>query len=224
MHWKQYLPTFDLRQQQTNNIVFITFWSQFSVYVINTILILFLTRPILAQGLGYNQAKAYAFMGITSAMGYLMPILGGYMADNVVGVRRSILIGSILVALSYLLVMLSGYTLGFLGDQLFIASFALLPATNSLLMGTTSGMISHIFATVKDFLWLRFSSLYCSPCFFNGLFEPATWIVVLLGTRKPFESAPIPGLTRSSKRELRYPLQSRTNFSALKRLKSEPGR
>lgn len=143
---KNYLPELNLRQKQTNNIIFITFWSQFSVYALNTVLILFLTRPLLSQGLGYSQAKAYAFMGVTQAMGYLMPILGGYMADTIVGVRRSILFGSVMLAFAYLLVMLSGYTVGSMGDQLFIAAFAFIPATNSLLMGTASSMVSHIYS------------------------------------------------------------------------------
>lgn len=143
---KSYLPEADLRQKQTTNIIFITFWSQFSVYALNTVLVLFLTRPLLSQGLGYSQAKAYAFMGVTQAMGYLMPILGGYMADSIVGIRRSILLGSLMLAIAYLLVMLSGYTVQSMGDKLFIAAFAFIPATNSLLMGTTSSMVSHIYS------------------------------------------------------------------------------
>ncbi|HCU6104579.1 TPA: peptide MFS transporter [Legionella pneumophila] len=143
---KNYLPELSLRQKQTNNIIFITFWSQFSVYALNTVLVLFLTRPLIAQGLGYSQAKAYAFIGVTQATGYLMPILGGYMADNIIGVRRSILLGSIMLACAYLLVMLSGYTISSLGDQLFIIAFAFIPATNSLLMGTASSMVSHIYS------------------------------------------------------------------------------
>ena len=103
----------------------ITFWSCFSTYALNTILILFLTRPIIAQGLGYNQAKAYAFIGISQATGYLMPVLGGYIADRILGLRRSILLGSILVALSYLLVMLSGHTIAIHGDFFFLAAYAL---------------------------------------------------------------------------------------------------
>lgn len=143
---KNYLPVLSLRQKQTNNVIFITFWSQFSVYALNTILILFLTRPILERGLGYGQAKAYAFIGVTQAMGYLMPILGGFMADKVVGVRRSILLGSIMLALAYCFVMLSGYTVGSMGDTLFIAAFAFIPATNSLLLGTASSLVSHIYS------------------------------------------------------------------------------
>lgn len=143
---KDYLPELSLRKKQTQNIVFITFWSQFSVYALNTILVLFLTRPLWAQGLGYSQAKAYAFIGVAHAAGYLMPMLGGYMADTVVGIRRSIFLGSIMLATAYLFIMLSGYTVHSLGDQLFIAAYAFIPATNSLLMGTSSSMVSHIYS------------------------------------------------------------------------------
>lgn len=143
---KSYLPELDLRQKQTNNILFITFWSQFSVYAFNTVLILFLTRPVLSQGLGYSQAQAYAFIGVVQAMAYLMPLLGGYMADTVIGVRRSILLGSVMLAFAYLLVMLSGYTVDSFGDHFFIAAFAFIPATNSLLMGTASSLVSHIYS------------------------------------------------------------------------------
>lgn len=143
---KHYLPELNLRQKQTNNIVLINFWSQFSVYALNTILILFLTRPLITHGLGYSETKAYAFIGVAHATGYLMPILGGFMADNVIGIRRSILIGCIMLAIAYLFIMLSGYTVNTLGDQLFLAAYALVPATNSLLMGTSSSMISHIYS------------------------------------------------------------------------------
>ena len=142
---KNFLPQLTTRQQQTSNIIMITFWSQFSVYSLNTILILFLTRPLLAHGLGYNQAKAYAFIGISQATGYLMPVLGGYMADNVLGIRRSILFGTLLLAVAYLLVMLSGYTISTHGDTLFLIALALTPVSNSLLIGTASGMVSHIY-------------------------------------------------------------------------------
>ncbi|PUT39481.1 IraAB [Legionella taurinensis] len=123
----------------------ITFWSQFSVYALNTVLVLFLTRPLLAHGLGYSHAKAYAFIGITQATSYLMPVLGGFMADQVLGVRRAILYGSIMLALAYLLVMLSGLSLNGFGDKLFIAAYAFIPATNSLLLGTASGLVSRIY-------------------------------------------------------------------------------
>ncbi len=137
--------TWDLKQRQSNTVAMITFWSQFAVYTINTVFILYLTRPVWKYGLGYSETKAYAFMGVTQAMGYLMPMLGGFMADKVIGLRRSILIGSVLLALAYLLVMISNFTVATQGDIWFIAAYALVPVTNSLLMGTASALVSNVF-------------------------------------------------------------------------------
>ncbi len=137
--------TSQLQYKQSANIVMITFWSQFASYGFNSILILFLTRSVLAHGLGYTGAKAYAFMGVSQATGYLMPILGGYMADQVLGLRRSILLGSILLVFSYLLIMLSGMSIAVHGDTLFLAAYALTPAAGSLLMGTASAMVSRVY-------------------------------------------------------------------------------
>ncbi len=137
--------TFDLKQRQSNTVAMITFWSQFAVYTLNTVFILYLTRPAWKYGLGYSETKAYTFMGVSMAVGYLMPMLGGFMADNVIGLRRSILLGSILVALAYLLVMLSGFTIQTYGDKLFIAAYSLIPVTNSLLMGTASALVSRVY-------------------------------------------------------------------------------
>lgn len=136
----------DLKQRQTNNIAMITFWSQFAVYTLNTVLILVLTRPLTKFGLAYSEAKGYLFIGVANAMGYLVPMVGGFMADKVIGTRRAILLGSILLAIAYLLVMLSGLTLPKYGDALFIAAYALIPAMNSLLMPTASAMVSRIFS------------------------------------------------------------------------------
>lgn len=133
-----------IRRQQTTHIVMITFWSQFASYAFNTILILFLTRPVLLHGLGYTHAKAYAFIGIYNATGYLLPILGGALADKVLGLRRSILLGGSLLACAYLLLVCSEYSLTTRGDTLFLAAMAAIPVANSLLMGTASGLISGI--------------------------------------------------------------------------------
>lgn len=136
----------DLKQKQTNNVAMITFWSQFASYTLNTVLVLFLVRPLWQHGLGYSESKAYLFIGVANAMGYLMPMAGGFMADRVVGMRRSILIGSILLAIAYFLVMLSGLTISQYGDTLFICAYALIPAMNSLLMSTASALVSRVYA------------------------------------------------------------------------------
>ena len=99
------------------------------------------------HGLGYSQGKAYAFIGIYNATAYLTPILGGAIADKVLGLRRSILLAGFLLAFAYLLLILSEYTLTTRGDILFLAAIAAIPAANSLLMGTASALISKIYSS-----------------------------------------------------------------------------
>ena len=111
--------TAQIQRRQATHIVMITFWSQFAAFAFNTIFILFLTRPIAMHGLGYSQGKAYAFIGIYNATAYLTPILGGAIADKVLGLRRSILLAGFLLAFAYLLLILSEYTLTTRGDILF---------------------------------------------------------------------------------------------------------
>lgn len=135
----------DRKQKQSNTVAMITFWSQFATYTINIVLILYLTRPAWQYGLGYSEVKAYNFMGVAYAVGYFMPMLGGYLADNLLGIRRSILLGCILLAIAYLLLMLSGFTVTTYQDTFFIAAYALIPVTNSLLMGTSSALVSQVF-------------------------------------------------------------------------------
>jgi len=187
---KNYFSVMDLRQRQTNNIALIIFWSQFSAFALNTILILFLTRPLLNHGLGFSQAKAYAFIGITQATSYLIPVFGGLMADQILGLRRSILLGTILLACTYLFVMLSGYTLSSYGDRLFIAAYAMIPAANSLLMGTSSGMVSHIYSNdavkAKSALTLYYMvvnigalvATLVAPALMNSRFGPLSVLTV----------------------------------------------
>jgi POT family proton-dependent oligopeptide transporter len=134
------------QQLQIKNVALITFWAQFAAAAQYAILVLFLTRPLSAHGLGFSQAEAYTFFGVCQAIGYLTPLLGGYMADNVLGLRRSILLGSILLACAYLLITLSGFVLPTQGRAYFIAAYACIPAANSLVMGTTASMVSKIYA------------------------------------------------------------------------------
>lgn len=134
------------KKKQVNNIAMITFWSQFSVHVLNTVLVLYLTRSVMLNGLGYSSGQAYLFIGVSQAMGYIMPLMGGQMADKVLGLTRSILIGSALIAIAYLMVMISGMLVPTIGDKVFIAAYALIPGINSLLMGTASAVVSKVYA------------------------------------------------------------------------------
>jgi len=61
------------------------------------ILVLYMTTAIAEGGLGYGEAKAYTIYGWFTGLVYLLTLLGGYMADNYLGRRKSITIGGFLM-------------------------------------------------------------------------------------------------------------------------------
>ncbi|GAM54584.1 di/tripeptide permease dtpT [Vibrio ishigakensis] len=71
-----------LIRSQVFNVTTITFFGQFASYSIMSIFILFLTLPMAKDGLGMTEEQAYEFMGVTQAIGYMMPIIGGFIIDK----------------------------------------------------------------------------------------------------------------------------------------------
>ncbi len=63
------------------------------------ILVLYLTDKTINGGLGWTTQDALNLYGIYTGLVYLTPVLGGWLADNFLGQRRSIIIGGALMAI-----------------------------------------------------------------------------------------------------------------------------
>ncbi|MDD7804243.1 MAG: oligopeptide:H+ symporter [Endozoicomonas sp. (ex Botrylloides leachii)] len=135
----------ELIKRQVTNVAAITFFSQFASYAINSIFILFLTLPMIKNGLGMTEAQAYEFMGVTQAVGYIMPFIGGYIIDKYLGLRRGITVGVSLLVVAYGLVYLGSSYVHIFGNKAFIAAYALIPAINSFVMAPSSALVSRIY-------------------------------------------------------------------------------
>lgn len=82
-------------------LVFFTgMWERFSYYGMRAILILYLTKSWLEGGLGYDQATASMIYGIGTGLTYFTPLIGGWLADNYLGKRKSIIIGGFIMVLA----------------------------------------------------------------------------------------------------------------------------
>lgn len=91
------------------SLFFTEMWERFSYYGIRPLLVLFMTSAIAAGGLGIDDANASAIYGIFAGSMYLMPILGGWLADNWLGQERAIWWGAIIIALGHLCIGLSAF-------------------------------------------------------------------------------------------------------------------
>src|SRR5205814_2427760 len=62
------------------------------------LLILFMTAPAAAGGLGFETAVAGAVYGLYTSMVYMTTLPGGWIADRLIGQRRAVLYGGIIIA------------------------------------------------------------------------------------------------------------------------------
>ena len=76
-------------------------WERFSYYGMRAILLLYMVAPVAAGGLGLDNVKAASIYGAYTGSVYFATIPGGWIADRLLGLRRAVLVGGILIALGH---------------------------------------------------------------------------------------------------------------------------
>lgn len=76
-------------------------WERFSYYGMRAILVLYLVATVQEGGFGWSNADALSLYGTFTMAVYLTPVLGGWIADNILGQRKSIIIGGLLMAVGH---------------------------------------------------------------------------------------------------------------------------
>lgn len=97
-------------------ICFIQAWERFSYYGMRAFLILYLTTELFRGGLGIDKGQASLIYGYFAGFVYFTPVIGGWLSDNYLGKKKSIVIGSTLIAISQFLIFFStGKNMFFVG-------------------------------------------------------------------------------------------------------------
>lgn len=78
-------------------LFFTEMWERFSFYGMRALLILFMVGQ-----LKFNDTKANLIYGAYNALVYLMPLFGGILADKILGYKRALYLGGILMAIGHL--------------------------------------------------------------------------------------------------------------------------
>ncbi len=87
----------------------IEMWERFSFYGIRPLLILYMIAALGEGGFGFERPYAAAIVGIYASCVYLTSLPGGWVADRLLGLRRGIWYGGILIALGHLSIALSAF-------------------------------------------------------------------------------------------------------------------
>jgi POT family proton-dependent oligopeptide transporter len=79
-------------------LFFAEMWERFSFYGMKALLFYYMTKGFLS----YDDNTAYAVLGSYAALVYMTPLFGGMIADRVLGARRAVVLGGLLMAAGHL--------------------------------------------------------------------------------------------------------------------------
>src|SRR5262245_57812384 len=115
-------------------LFFAEMWERFSYYGMRALLVFYMTKGFL----GYGDKQAYAVYGSYTALVYMTPYFGGMLADRVLGYRRAVVIGGLLMASGHLLMTVQT-------DIAFYGALGLLVAGNGFFKPNVSTMVGSLY-------------------------------------------------------------------------------
>ena len=122
-----------LKRKQFRTIFFIELWERYAFYGFQALFILFITHEKLPQ------AKAYMIFGIFSALLWMLPATGGWLADRFFGIKRSLMLGGIIFSLGYLVLTFSE------SFEVIIIALALIAIGNGFFKSMPAALLSKIY-------------------------------------------------------------------------------
>jgi POT family proton-dependent oligopeptide transporter len=116
-------------------LLFLTeMWERFSYYGMRALLVLYLVN---AQH--WTAEKAATLYGNYTMLVFLTPLIGGYLADRVIGTRRSLVIGGIIIAAGH-------FTLALQGEAAFYIGLGLIIVGTGFFKSNVSTQVGQIYA------------------------------------------------------------------------------
>ncbi|HUJ52339.1 MAG TPA: oligopeptide:H+ symporter, partial [Steroidobacteraceae bacterium] len=90
-------------------------WERFTYYGMRGVLILFMVEAVSRGGLGLDDRTASAVYGMYIGGTYLFGLLGGWIADRLIGAQRAVVSGALLIIAGNLMLTLPKAELFYLG-------------------------------------------------------------------------------------------------------------
>ena len=118
-----------------STLFFTEMWERFSYYGMRAILILFMVAPVTQGGFGMSVPEAGAIQGTYSSMVYMMTLAGGWFADRLLGLRRSVFLGGVLIMGGHVSLAIPGGASFYLGLLLVVLGTGLLKGNVSVMVG-----------------------------------------------------------------------------------------
>jgi proton-dependent oligopeptide transporter, POT family len=118
-----------------STLFFTEMWERFSYYGMRALLILFMTASVANGGLGFPTSKAGEIYGLYTSMVLLLSLPGGWLADRIIGQRRAVLCGGVIIALGHYSMAIPSLSTFYLGLTLIVLGTGLLKPNISTMVG-----------------------------------------------------------------------------------------
>ena len=119
-----------------STLFFTEMWERFSYYGMRAFLILYMTTPIVAGGLGMADSDATSIYGTYTGSAWGASILGGIIGDRWLGQYRSVLIGAVVIMLGHFALVFEPLPFFYAGLALIVIGTGLLKPNVSTLVGS----------------------------------------------------------------------------------------
>src|SRR5262245_8067130 len=136
-----------------STLFFTEMWERFSYYGMRALLILCMPAPVAAGGLGFDTGVAGAVYGLYTSMVYMTSLPGGWIADRLIGQRRAVLYGGILIACGH-------FSMAFPSIATFYLGLALIVVGTGLLKGNVSVIVGQLYGAKDNRRDAGFSIFY----------------------------------------------------------------
>ena len=125
-------------------------WERFSYYGMRALLVLYLIQSATGDnpGRGWSKPDATNLYGWYTGLVYLTPLIGGMIADRIIGTHRSMLVGGSLIALGHVVLAISGFgsmAHNDLGMTVFVMGLALIVIGTGHFKPTVSVMVGQLY-------------------------------------------------------------------------------
>ena len=114
-------------------LFFAEMWERFSFYGMKALLVFYLTKSFM-----YGDKAAFAVYGSYTALVYTTPVLGGLLADRVLGYRKAVVLGGVLMALGH-------FTMAVQNPQVFYLALGLLICGNGFFKPNISSIVGRLY-------------------------------------------------------------------------------
>lgn len=121
-----------------STLFFTEMWERCSFYGMRAVLILFMTAAVQAGGLGMSDALAGAIYGLYTAGVYFAALPGGWVADRLLGARRAVWCGGLLIVLGQ-------FTLAWPRTETFYLGLLLVVLGTGLLKPNVSAIVGQLY-------------------------------------------------------------------------------